>query len=33
LTPQLKRGDWRKATANIEDAINYHMNGRVASAT
>ena len=35
LTPQLTRGggDWRKAAANIEDAINYHMNGRVASAT
>jgi hypothetical protein len=33
--PQLTSGggDWRKAAANIEDAINYHMNGRAASAT
>ena len=26
-----RRGDWRQAAANIEDAVNYHLMGRAST--
>ena len=29
--PMARRGDWRQAAANIEDAVNYHLMGRTSA--
>lgn len=29
--PTLGRGDWRQAASNIEDELNFHLNGRTAA--
>lgn len=30
MEPTLGRGDWRQAASNIEDELNFHLNGRAA---